>query len=176
MKNSIGSSLLLYIVLILIGVIGSIYIANNNYSKAYRAKNSIISIINNDYMVNHGDKTIGLTKQYYTDCFNDSLNFPTYRSSCVSRISDTLNKMGYYMKVEEKSVCNKIMENKGYSELTYPKAMDEFEGYCIFKKNVSSKSYYYIIVTFNHMNIKAFNLGSLYKSPVYGQTRVYNIK
>ena len=51
MKDSVGSTLLLYVVIIVIGIVGAIFIASNNYSKAYKAKNNIISIINNNSFI-----------------------------------------------------------------------------------------------------------------------------
>ena len=174
MKETIGSSMLLYIVVIIIGIVGTVFAATNNYSKAYKAKNNIISIINNDYMINHGKKTVGATEIYHTDCFHSTAT-TAQRNSCIEKISATLSNMGYSMSAQEASVCTEILNSKGYSALVYPSLLsDKFEGYCIFKVNVNLTDYYYTVVTFNHMNIKAFNLGSLYKTSVYGQTRIYS--
>ena len=43
--------------------------------------------------------------------------------------------------------------------------------YCVYKTTLSDNSYYYSVVTFSHLNIPPF--GTLFKTPVYGETRVY---
>ena len=166
MKDTVGSTLLLYIVIIVVGIVGAIFIASNNYSKAYKAKNNIIYIIDNEYTINH--KT-GEDNSYNNgDCFSGESN-----NKCALNIASTLKNMGYIMSVEQKSVCDDLMEKNGYDEITYPLINDEFKGYCIFKTYASTNSYYYTVVTFNHMNLNVLGVRTLYKTPVFGQTRIY---
>ena len=167
MKSATGSTLLLYVIIIVVGIVGAIFIATNNYSKAYKAKNSIIASVDNNYNIYHGNKIIAGVSTYSSgDCFEDN----SVRTKCIQGISASLKKMGYFMN----SGVNCANLNDGrYDELTYPKSSDKFEGYCIFKNYVNTKSYYYTVITFNHMNVNVLGIGTLYKTNVYGQTRIY---
>lgn len=167
MKDAVGSTLLSYVVIIVIGIVGAIFIASNNYTKAYKAKNNIISIIDNNYSVHH--KTMIEDSDYNGDCFYDS----TLKSKCITSIESTLKNMGYIMSQNEKSVCDNIKSKKGYDEIVYPKDDDAFKGYCVYRVTLSEDTYYYSVVTFNHMNLNILGIGSLYSNPIYGQTRVY---
>lgn len=156
MKDAVGSSLLLYLVIIILGVVGSIIIGSNAYSKAYKAKNNIISIVNQFYEVEE------------RDCFNSS--------TCINVVNETIKDNGYSLNVDNpcqnKNIINHYKKNDDTlsAYLVYPK--DEFNGYCIYKVLVNdSNDYYYSVVTFSHLNIPPF--GTLFKTPVYGETRVY---
>ena len=46
-------------------------------------------------------------------------------------------------------------------------------GYCVYKTTLSSSEYYYTVVTFSHLNINVLGIGSLFSTPVYGETRTY---
>ena len=50
MKDAVGSTMLVYIVIIVVGIVGSILIASNMYTNAYKAKNNIVSTIDKYYM------------------------------------------------------------------------------------------------------------------------------
>ena len=173
MNSSVGSSLLLYIVIIVVGVVGSVFIASNNYSKAAKAKNNIISIIDNNYVVNHGVKFIGNSeKEYKGDCFV-SEEGTTSKDKCVNKIATTLKDMGY--KMNNANICSNYFNAEKYDEITYPKDEDTFLGYCVFKKcnDDTCDAYYYTVLTFSHMNINIMGVHTLYKTPVYGQTRTF---
>ena len=163
MKDAVGSTMLVYIVIIVVGMVGSILIASNMYTSAYKAKNNIISEINRYYMVNSN-----------SSCFNDD--------TCTKKIELTLKNMGYHVSSYN---CNKYktkVEKKAYDKVTgellgYPKTdnpIDKGKGYCVFKTNLSSTEYYYTVVTFSHLNVNVFSIGSLFSTPVYGETRIYS--
>ena len=59
--------------------------------------------------------------------------------------------------------------------LFYPSSIngDNFNGYCVFKNTINDTSYYYTIVTFSYFDLNTLNIGTLYKMPVYGETRTY---
>lgn len=159
MKDAVGSSLLLYLVIIILGVVGTIIIATNAYSKAYKAKNSIISTIDQYYEVEN------------KDCFNGE-------SACIDAINNDLKERSYFLKVknpcQNNNIKNHYKDNEEEIEplLVYPKSDDDFKGYCVYKFQVNAANdYYYSIVTFSYLNIQPF--GSLFKIPVYGESRVY---
>lgn len=163
MKDAVGSTMLVYIVVIVVGIVGSILIASNMYTSAYKAKNNIVSTINRYYMVN-GD----------TDCFNNNVG------NCITSIDNTLRKMGYHTVADCDKVINKVSEkakkdDEGNDlvsiEQVFPESSDK--GYCIYKIALVNNEYYYTIVTFSHLNINILGINNLFSTPVYGETRMY---
>ncbi len=162
MKDAVGSTMLVYIVIIVVGIVGAILIASNMYTSAYKAKNNIISAIDRYYMVNSGN---GRT------CFDDN--------TCANSIASTLKNMGYHL--NESDLCNnkiltKVSKNAEAVdgvETIQVYANSSNNGYCVYKTSLSSSEYYYTIVTFSHLNINLLGIGSLFSTPVYGQTRTY---
>lgn len=167
MKDSVGSSLLVYLVIIIVGIVGACVIASSAYSKAYKAKTNIISIIDKYYLVNTDTNDADdNTTDIITNCFEDE--------TCKETINKTLDNMGYHMPktpnpCEGTNIRNKI----GAAPLIYPTSTEDFYGYCIYKNKVNATDYYYIVVTFSHLNINVLGIGTLFKTPVYGETRVY---
>ena len=160
MKDAVGSTMLVYIVIIVVGIVGSILIASNMYTSAYKAKNNIVSIIDKYYMVNG------------KDCFGAG-------GVCTNSINGTLKNMGYH--VNEDNLCNgkiltkvtkKAKDDEG-NDVSMTSPAYEGNGYCVYRTNLYNSSYYYTVVTFSHLNINAFNIGSLFSTPVYGETRTY---
>ena len=70
MKDAVGSTMLVYIVVIVVGIVGSILIASNMYTSAYKAKNNIVSTINRYYMVN-GDRVYYKTRQNISNAYGE---------------------------------------------------------------------------------------------------------
>lgn len=173
MKDAVGSSLLVYLVIIIVGIVGACVIASSAYSKAYKAKTNIISIIDRYYLVNTDTKDVDdNTTDIIADCFSDE--------TCNTTVNETLDNMGYHMKVNATicdSAINKIKSDDGKNnyESVYPKVDSESNyGYCIYKVSErDSSNYYYTVITFSHLNINVLGIGTLFKTPVYGETRVY---
>lgn len=164
MKDAVGSSLLVYLVIIVVGIVGACVIASNAYSKAYKAKNNIITSIDKYYMVNTDSGEEGTST--ITDCFQDEI--------CKTTLKSTLNNMGYKLSIKaddckSKQIINKINSN----DLIYPTGEEKSDGYCIYKTFVNDTDYYYTVITFSHLNINVLGIGTLFKTPVYGETRVY---
>lgn len=150
MKSAVGSTLLFYLVIIIVGIVGAILIGSNAYSKAYKAKNNIVTEVDKFYNVNE------------VECFEDV--------NCTSSINESLNHLGYGLNdanCEDDKMLKKYNLKK--EELVYPKSAD-YRGYCVYKKNVND-NYYYAIITYSYL--KAGFLGTLFKTPVYGETRTY---
>lgn len=163
MKDAVGSTMLVYIVIIVIGIVGSILVATNMYTSAYKAKNNIISTIDRHYMIHSDGST----------CFDDD--------TCITSIESTLKNMGYHVKgiscdgkifnkVNEKSKKNADGEYLVSVEQVYEDS--EARGYCVYKvSNISDNDYYYTVVTFSHLNV--LGIDSLFSTPVYGETRTF---
>lgn len=164
MKDAIGSTMLIYIFIIIVGIVGSVLIASNMYTNAYKAKNNIIRSIDRYYQVRDDSND---------ECFDDT--------DCINSISRTLKDMGYYIKNDSlcysKKILNKVgkiaAEDGSVPDLVYPKPDDDFNGYCVFKNTLSDTDYYYTVVTFSHLNVPVFGFGSLFLTPVYGETRIF---
>lgn len=148
MKDAIGSTMLFYLIVIVVGIIGSIIISSNAYTKAYKAKNAIITIIDKYYKIQKAE------------CDN-------YKN-CTDDIDTALTNLGYKMSGD--NTCNNLDVKN--AELIYPKENGTFNGYCIFAHNLGNGDKYYTVVTFSHLNVSL--VGTLFKKPVYGETRVYN--
>ena len=80
MKDAVGSSLLLYLVIIILGVVGTIIIGTNAYTKAYKAKNSIISTIDQYYEIEG------------KSCFSDP--------ECIAAINSELKENAYSLNID----------------------------------------------------------------------------
>ena len=159
MKDAVGSTMLVYIVIIVVGIVGSILIASNMYTSAYKAKNNIVSEIDRYYTV-HGNTT----------CFGDD-------GVCTNSINSTLKNMGYHLNKD--NLCNdkilakvtKSAKNSDGDIVPVTSLIYEGDGYCIYK--TGENDYYYTVVTFSHLNINVLGIGSLFSTPVYGETRTY---
>ena len=70
---------------------------------------------------------------------------------------------------------NKLSENSDITvSLVYPKENSN-SSYCAYKVSTNSndKDYYYSIITYSYFKISSFDIGTLFHTPVYGDTRVY---
>ena len=132
------------------------------YTSSYKAKNNIISAIDRYYMVNSGN---GKT------CFDDN--------TCTNSIAGTLKNMGYHL--NEFDLCNNKILTKVSKNAEAVDGVETIQvytnssnnGYCVYKTTLSSSEYYYTVVTFSHLNINVLGIGSLFSTPVYGETRTY---
>lgn len=166
MREAIGSSMLLNIVIVIIGIISAFYISSIAYSKAFKVKNRIISVI----------------ERYDGACFNDIDD----NDSCYQAIEAELQDIGYSSNIsadcEEITVDNDINSIKSV-ELVYPSHnYDGGHRYCVYKYSVCSgsgskcNSYsnrltYYKVVTFMHFDIPVIH--SFLEFPVSGETKTF---
>ena len=153
MRESIGGSLLLYIVLFFIGLIILFFAAILSYAKAYRVKNRIINYLEN--------------ANYYND------NGPHYYD-LNEGINNELQGIGYSYKAPKKcNFNNKCVEISGVDD-------DEninrksFKGgkynYCLCKVNNGVDGYYYEVITFTEFEFPIIK--SVIKSSVHGETKI----
>lgn len=162
MNESVGNSLLLNLVLIIVGVIMLFYVGIISYSKAYRVKDNVIEIV---------EKYNGYTY---------SNSSPT---DVQNEISQSLKQSGYSIASGNKinNLCTSgsvarhmsdIMEAGPVENLhKVPDTVNDYN-YCIFKVNKSAfdSANYYVIVTFVHFDFPV--IGDRLNIPVYGETKV----
>ena len=152
MRASIGNSLLLSIVIVIVTTIIIIFVSTLAYSKAYRVKNRIIEIIENNY--NH----------------NASLNSFNY-DEVKQEINDYLHQTGYRVGKLDSKECKKRLQDRNvdvsddnniiYNGLEYK--------YCIGKKNVSKYENIYVVVTYVEFNLPI--VGNIVPISVSGETK-----
>ena len=155
MRESIGNSLLLNLVIIFSGIVILFFIGIITYSKAYRVKNRIIEII---------EKYDG-----YTSCnLNDS------DSKCaIKEINESLSESGYSLITKD---CGKVQGhlddvNVSLNAISDNKNSGDYN-YCIYEvtDKSSDNSKYYIVATFVHFDFPV--IGNWINIPVYGETKI----
>lgn len=171
MSEDIGSSMLLNIVIVIIGIISSFMIGSIAYSKAFKVKNRIISVI----------------EKYDGKCFNSIDD----TDECYKEIEAELQDIGYSSNI--RSTCKEIHIDGADSgiisaELVYPHSTNYSGGhrYCIYKYKVcntisntdgyvcssrDNQLTYYKIVTFMHFDIPV--VGKFLEFQVSGESRTF---
>lgn len=162
MREAIGSSLLLNIALVFIGVISMILVSSIAYSKAYKAKNQIISTI---------------------DDYNGVCNFMK-GDSCFDEIERKLSDMGYSSNISKG--CDTKYGTPVYGNVTGSVAPLDGHVYCIYKYTLcdsttnssgiscpegSHEKTYYKVITFMHFDIPL--IGQFLEFEVSGETQAY---
>ena len=150
MREATGSSMLLYIVIIVVSAVMLLFVSIISYAKAYGAKNKIVSAIEtfegyNDSSISEIDTT--LAKMGYTVTTKDFCN--------TTRVKDHLNKLGIT------GATNLNVSTKGKY------------GYCVYEVGTERSGKYYIVVTFISFNVPV--IGDNLVFPVYGQTKIMGI-
>jgi len=152
MKDAVGGSLLLYVVLFFVGVIILFFANIMSYSKAYRVKNRIINILEQ-----HGDIP--------SSEFNLSK-----RSDLIKVINEDLVNIGYRVASSgSKSTCN---FNYNEDKPNNKKCKNFNTGnvdYCVCRIDATN-GFYYEVITFTQFDFPVLN--SVIKSDVHGETKI----
>ena len=172
MKEAVGSALLLNIVLVFVGIISMLLVGSIGYSKAYKVKNRIVSII----------------EKYDGDCFEDNSN-PNSYVACYQEIEEELKNMGYSSNIS--ASCPDITVDDELKiekvERVYPQNFSTGHRYCVYKYTLcdelsptapnfkcssdSNETHYYKVFTFMHFDIPV--IGSFLEFQVSGETRQF---
>lgn len=152
MKDAIGSSLLLYIVVFIVGIVLILLVNSLAYSKAFKVKNRIINQITetgafNVSKVDSDLATVGYELNKNTDC--SKTNY--YRNNNCSAADGVLY-----------AGCN---PNTKIEIINVKPTYD----YCVYKTTLSDNSYYYSVVTFTHFELPL--VGGLARYEVSGETK-----
>ena len=158
-----GGSLLLYIVIIIVGIISAFLVSSIAYSKAFKVKNRIISII----------------EKYDGKCFNSTdtatgLNY----DNCYHEIDNELKDIGYSSNISKSCRDIELDIDNSYGivsiEKVYPVInYNSGHKYCVYKYTLcdtsradsttlkcdssSNKTYYYKVIAFMHFDIPLIN-------------------
>lgn len=151
MREALGSSLLLNIVVFFVGIVIIFFIGTLSYSKAYRVKNRIIEIIE---------------------------KYGIYEDGAKSEINQTLANAGYNISANDlcssSRVQRHLIDEVGLefdSDSVISNLNDQSFNYCVFEAtNKTSNGRYYIIVTFVHFEFPL--IGDIINIPVYGETKI----
>ncbi len=159
MKESIGGTWLIGIVALFIVLFSAFMAYSINYTKAFRAKNGIIDLIeqNEGYTFYNGSNIENRTQE---DLMNDS--------SVQAKAYALVKSMGYDYgsKSENKVVCN----NDGtISDATKIDAAYQPGGYCVYRFCNSDGTYRYKVVTYVMMKFPVINFGITV--PIKGETK-----
>ena len=156
MKDAIGGSLLLYIVIFFVGIVMLFFISTLSYVKAYRVKNRIINIVEG---------------YDFPEDFNE-----VAKRDFITQIDSDLTKIGYNTTRTKNctqdsnygSACEDINVS-AYGGTTYD--------YCLCRINVDcseNSEYFYEVITYTQFKIPV--IGSIISSSVHGETKVLGIK
>lgn len=163
MNESIGGSILLNIVIIIVGALIAVFTASFAYSKAFKAKNIIIDTIN-DY---DGDITHSISYSHQIIYEEDEI---------IKEIDNQLDSIGYRkanIKCNNRHNGELVYPSEPYSETSTSLYYRKNKGYCIYRiketNSMGSESYYYEVETYMYFDIPLFD----FKIPVYGQTKSY---
>lgn len=152
MKESIGGSMLLYLVLIFVTVVMLLFSSILTYSKAYKIKNRIIEVI----------EKYGMYNSTVANEINPDLSVAGYKANQTSNCDDIYNKL-----IRTKYSEDKLSRNHnsyGYN-------------YCIFKSTNTegvNEGSYYVVVTFVEFQFPV--IGDIMTFPVYGETKILGKK
>lgn len=171
MREAIGSSLLLNVVIVVIGVISAFMIGSIAYSKAYKVKNRIISVI----------------ERYDGKCFDSTDD----TDECYKEIEAELQDIGYSSNIHQE--CDKITIDNNDSgilsaELVYPHNTNYNRGhrFCVYKyvmcdtessmngnicDEQSNQLSFYKVVAFMHFDIPL--IGKFLEFGVSGESKTY---
>lgn len=158
MREAVGGSVLLYIVVIISSIIMFVFVGFFSYTKAYKVKNRIIQIV----------------EKYEVYEKNEDGNNPT-----VDEINQNLATLGY--NTASPRNCNSIKDRLSMGNEKYKGRLSDNENengynYCIYKVNYEgvgddgNNPYHYVVVTFVHFQLPI--IGDALTIPVYGETKI----
>lgn len=157
MKEAIGQTFIVNLILFFFVILVLLFFGSINYSKAYKTKNRLITII---------EKYGG----YPTEDEGDT--------KVIEEINDNMVKAGYQTVTDYDTLRNKckgIAEREGiddaavlYPNPTYTSTGRMYE-YCVIKRNSTIGSYYQVVV---YMRFEIPIIGSVLNFPVMGETKI----
>lgn len=144
MRDSIGGSFLLYVVIFFVGIIILFFASIMSYSKAYRVKNRIINVVEN------------------SSCSDTEIDI-------IKKIDSNLTEIGYtYTKVGSCNFNNNGSECQNFN-LKYPNNGGNFN-YCICKIDRGNSGYYFEVITFTEFEFPIIK--NVIRSNVHGESKI----
>ena len=155
MRDAIGGSLLLYLVIFFVSIVMLFFVSALSYVKAYRVKNRIINIVE---------------KHDFAERFNEE-----DKKNLISEINSDLTHIGYT--ASKKVTGDKCKNNSNYGssecQNINTKANGRAYDYCLCKIN-SNNGYFFEVITFSQFKLPV--IGSLLSSSVHGETKLLGQK
>lgn len=152
MRESLGGSFLLYIVIFIIGIVILFFASIISYAKAYRVKNRIINVVENSSCINPGDDP--------TDVYG----------KIIKDIDADLGNVGYSF--TSSSNCN--FNNNSCSSVDNFNIKVPYKGgnynYCICKVDNGTEGYYYEVVTFTEFSFPIIK--DVIRADVHGESKI----
>lgn len=149
MKESIAQAFIVNLILVFFVILILLFFGSINYSKAYKAKNRIINIIE---------------------------KYGTWGSDVEEEVARNLAEGGYSTIAinGDDNKCNEYLRlenNNNMEAVVFPSGNDPGRryDYCVIRHN-SSKGYYYQVIT--HMKFEIPVIGGFLEFPVKGETKV----
>lgn len=149
MREATGNTFIVNLLLVFLGVMIILFVGSISYSKAFKAKNRIVYIIEK-----HGDVLNGLNSGNYVN------------SAVETEVNQYLKQVGYPILRGSGSRCR--MYRKAGGTDVYGSGAGTTYHYCVYKYN-NEKGLYYGVVTFMHFDIPL--IGQYLEFPVYGETK-----
>lgn len=152
MREAIGNSFIVNLLLVFLGVMSIIFLGSISYSKAFKVKNRIITVIekygewpeNTLMEMNYPRKEIEASLK--------QIGYP------VARVNPHLTSLG----------LNTCVTKNGGKLIYGNNPMSDTYHYCIYKYT-DDRGVYYGVTTFMHFDIPL--IGGLLQFPVYGETK-----
>lgn len=142
MKEAIGQTFIVSLILFFFGILVLLLFGSINYSKAYKAKNRIITIIE---------------------------KYGEYNDSAIEEINENLGNGGYQTVFNAANECHNRFDGDGVNVLDVDETGGRGYHYCVIEyENGLGK--YYQVVTFMEFNVPI--LGGVLKFPVKGETKI----
>ncbi len=150
MREAIGNTFIVNLLLVFLGVMSIIFIGSISYSKAFKVKNRIIYTI---------EKYGGWNETGETNPAQDE-------------IDASLKQIGYPLTVRTIN-CDRYKKAGGKAIYGINPATTTYR-YCVYEYN-NEKGHYYGVTAFMHFDIPL--IGGLLEFPVYGETKaLYDVK
>ena len=155
MRESIGGSMLLYLIIIFITAIILLFSSILTYSKAYKIKNRIVEII----------------EKYGT--YDEAID-----NMITTEINPDLAAAGY--NVNKPTNCGNVLTNlttganAKYSNLSGNLNTTYGYNYCIFKQENLNEGHAYVVVTFVEFQVPI--IGDFLSIPVYSEPKILGKK
>ena len=146
MKEAVGGTFMIYVLLVFLAVYITFLAVALNYAKAFRVKNSVIDIIEQNEGMDEADFT------------SREANIKT---GVTGQINNKLRDYNYIVSVSDNVIEKYCGDKNNYFEL----------GYCVSKKSSDIGKEYYQVVTFVQIKFPFFENLNI-TIPIRGETRV----
>lgn len=163
MKESISNALITNLIIIFLFILVILFAGSTAYTKAFKVKNRIISIL----------------ERYEMELVSNSSS-NGLPSDVTDEINAALSNIGYRIQINNDKKCETDLKNRFKNDMNNNYKVihsGSNYAYCIArfdsKQSQSMKSSYYAVVTYMYFEIPL--LGTTLEFPVYGETKIMGL-